>query len=324
MDLQLNADQQALVDAAAQMTADLKEAPRQGVFVAYSAALQARIANADFPSILLQEGYGPLEAALVVETLGRVPAVVEASASLLVAPAVLGEAVEGPIALVESWTRPARFLSVARHAFVWDGDAAYLVGIDAAKLQATSALTAYPYGRFAAAPDFAGARRLDPAQTRALRQWSQVALALDAASAMASAVEFTAEYVKHRRQFNQPIGAFQAIQHRIAKALVHAQGAKLLAFEAAGKGDALTASLSATYVQRFIGEVIEDLHQFNGALGITLDHPLHYWTYRLVGLQSELGGLSGLSRTAADLVWPENSQPMPAGERATAYSAQGW
>jgi|KBSSwiStaDraftv2_1062776.scaffolds.fasta_scaffold01023_24 alkylation response protein AidB-like acyl-CoA dehydrogenase len=324
MDMRLNADQRALVEAAEQMTADLREAPRQGLFTAYSVELQRRIANAEFASIQLQEGYGPLEAALVVETLGRVPALAEASASLVVAPAVLGETVEGPISLVETWRRPARFLSVARHAFIQDGDAAYLIAVDPDKVQTAPAILAYPYGRFIEAPDFAGARRLDQAQTQALKQWSQVAMALDAAAAMASAVEFTAEYVKQRRQFNQPIGAFQAVQHRIAKAAVHAEGARFLALEAAWKGDALTASLSATYVQRFLGEVIEDLHQFNGALGITLEHPLHYWTYRLVGLQSELGGLSTQSRTAADLVWPDDSQPIPANERATAYSALGW
>jgi hypothetical protein len=45
------------------------------------------------------------------------------------------------------------------------------------------------------------------------------------------------------------------------------------------------------------------MHQFNGALGITLEHPLHYWTYRLTALQAELGGSSRQALAAAQHLW---------------------
>ena len=46
-----------------------------------------------------------------------------------------------------------------------------------------------------------------------------------------------------------------------------------------------------------------DFHQFLGAMGMTLEHPLHLWTYRLKLLAGELGGAAGHARSAADALW---------------------
>jgi len=40
-------------------------------------------------------------------------------------------------------------------------------------------------------------------------------------------------------------------------------------------------------------EIVYDVHQMLGGMGITLEHPLHLWTYRLKALLSELGGRAG-------------------------------
>jgi hypothetical protein len=48
-----------------------------------------------------------------------------------------------------------------------------------------------------------------------------------------------------------------------------------------------------------------DLHQFNGAMGMTNEYPLHFWTYRLRALQAELGGADAAALAAADLLWPQ-------------------
>ena len=48
-----------------------------------------------------------------------------------------------------------------------------------------------------------------------------------------------------------------------------------------------------------------DFHQFLGAMGMTLEHPLHLWTYRLKALTSELGGRGANAVAAAEAIWGE-------------------
>ena len=43
-----------------------------------------------------------------------------------------------------------------------------------------------------------------------------------------------------------------------------------------------------------------ECHQMLAAMGMTLEHPLHLWTYRLKALVSELGGRSGQAASVAE------------------------
>jgi alkylation response protein AidB-like acyl-CoA dehydrogenase len=65
---------------------------------------------------------------------------------------------------------------------------------------------------------------------------------------------------------------------------------KWLALKAASTADAGDAALAAFHAQDAGSRVAFDLHQMLGAMGMTLEHPLHLWTYRLKALLSELGG----------------------------------
>ena len=49
--------------------------------------------------------------------------------------------------------------------------------------------------------------------------------------------------------------------------------------------------------------MVYDLHQFLGAMGITLEHPLHLWTDRLKALIGELGGRGANAVAAAGAIW---------------------
>jgi hypothetical protein len=49
------------------------------------------------------------------------------------------------------------------------------------------------------------------------------------------------------------------------------------------------------------------MHQFTGAMGLTLEYPLHLWTYRLRALAGELGGASAQERHVAAATWPDRS-----------------
>ena len=82
------------------------------------------------------------------------------------------------------------------------------------------------------------------------------------------------------------------------------QGLRWLALNAAWNEDPRDAALAATFAQEAAQSVAYDLHQFSGALGLTLEHPLHFWTYRLKSLQGELGAVHAQAAAAADLAWP--------------------
>lgn len=303
MNLQPNADQKALIDAVEQIIAKPRELPRDGAFFAYSEALDEAVRGGGFLDVAREDGMGPLEAALVVETASRSPFALETAGSALVAPMVMGRTVEGPVALMHDVGQAARFLPMAKHAFVLNGARAVLLNLDGLERVAVESLVAYPMGRLAETPDLSLGEVLSPEQRERLLLWWRVAIAVEAAGAMQAAVQFTADYVTMRRQFNRPLGSLQAIQHRLAECTVLAQGTCWLAREAAWLGEAGAAALAATYAQRAMRQVVHDLHQFNGALGITLEHPLHYWSYRLTALQAELGGASAQAVAAAQALW---------------------
>jgi len=307
MNLQPTSDQNALIDAVEQIIAKPRELPRDGKHFAYSEELDAMLRGGGFLNVACEEGMGPLDAALVVETASKSPFALETAASTLVAPMVIGEAVEGPVVLMRDVRQAARFLPMAKAALVLDGDSAVLLDVRDLARAPVESLMAYPMGRFVETPDLTRGQRLSPDQRDKLLMWWRVGIALEASGAMQAAVHFTADYVTTRRQFGRPLGSLQAIQHRLAECTTRAQGTRWLAREAAWKGDAASAALAATYAQRAIRPIVHDMHQFNGALGITLEHPLHYWTYRLTALQAELGGPSAQALAAAHELWLRKS-----------------
>jgi hypothetical protein len=64
-----------------------------------------------------------------------------------------------------------------------------------------------------------------------------------------------------------------------------------LALRAAWSGESYDADVAACYAQQHVKKLLVDLHQFSGAMGITNEFLLHFWTYRLRALQSEAGGV---------------------------------
>jgi alkylation response protein AidB-like acyl-CoA dehydrogenase len=117
-----------------------------------------------------------------------------------------------------------------------------------------------------------------------------VALAAEAAGLIQAAVDATVAHLSVRKQFGRPLGSFQALRHRMAECAVLAGGVKWLALKAAFTADEGDAALAAFHAQDSATRISYDLHQMFGAMGMTLEHPLHLWTYRLKALLCELGG----------------------------------
>jgi len=85
----------------------------------------------------------------------------------------------------------------------------------------------------------------------------------------------------------------------MAECAVLAGGVRWLALKAAATGDAADAALAAFHAQESATRVVYDTHQMLAAMGMTLEHPLHLWTYRLKALLSDLGGRGGQAQAVA-------------------------
>jgi alkylation response protein AidB-like acyl-CoA dehydrogenase len=302
MNFALSDDQESVLTGLEQLVQSQSTAPSgEPLAYSYAADLDAMLAQSGFLEIAREEGFGPLDAALVVERLARLAPVVEAAASALVGPILPVAVGIRPIALVAGdGTRPARFLPMARVLVILRDDGASLVHLDGASVEPVESLLAYPYGRLRS---LEGLEIVEIEDVAVLRRRWRIAIAVEAAGCMAAALDAILDHVKTRFAFGRPLGAFQAIQHRLAMAAETAESTKWLAFRAAWSDSEADAAGAACFAQSRIAQFTYDLHQFSGAMGLTLEFPLHFWTYRLRALAGELGGASAQARATAAAVW---------------------
>ena len=119
----------------------------------------------------------------------------------------------------------------------------------------------------------------------------------------------TIEYVKDRRQFGRPIGAFQVIQHYMADMATKVKSAKHLADRAAwalsADGDGAMASRVVSQAKWTANTLMHDIvwkaHQTHGAIGFTWEHDLHLYTRRVLSWRADYGDtdshIENLART---------------------------
>lgn len=94
-------------------------------------------------------------------------------------------------------------------------------------------------------------------------------------------VELTLEYVKTRKQFNVPIGTFQAVQHRLSDMYLQSEALRSLASFASWSSQSSKeqAELSSRAALAFACEqapqIIEAAIQLHGGIGFTWEYELH-------------------------------------------------
>jgi alkylation response protein AidB-like acyl-CoA dehydrogenase len=266
----------------------------------YDTELHARLAEAGFLEVALGDETGPLEAALITHEVARAGGTVSIGANALVAPMVLGEAVPGPVALARMPADfPLRFGTHARTVLIDAGDEALRLDVGPDDTESVSNDRAgFPLGRLKPGA-IAKAKSLGAGSGEPLRNWWRVALTLETAGAMKGAVDTTVDYVGGRIQFKRPIGAFQAVQHRLAQCTVLIEASRWLGLEAAYKGAPTdVAATAAAHATGAADLVFRETHQLQGAIGFTREYKLHVWTMRLPALQRELGGPTAHRRAA--------------------------
>lgn len=307
MDFQLTEDQQALVSALQNIMGDHADLPQDErfSFAWHDTALQTLLAESGF----LDAGreIGPLEAALVVFEVAKGIAAIETIGAGLVAPLVLpAERFAGPVALVteKDLDKAIRNLPIAGTVLVDLGDDVAVIPVDADMVETVQSIYAFPYGRFVRRPDLSAAKRFKGSGA-AMRQWWRVGLAAEIAGAADAAIAFTVDYVKQRNVFGRPVGSFQSVQHRIVQRYGWAKSLYYLAMRAAWSAREIDAHVAACQAQLGIQALMFDLHQFHGGMGVTTEHSLHFWTYRIRALQAEAGGLHNAALSIAASRWSE-------------------
>lgn len=124
---------------------------------------------------------------------------------------------------------------------------------------------------------------------------AKAALTAELAGAARRVLEMTVEYAKTREQFGQPIGRFQAIQHKCANMLVKTEGVRSAALYAswalgAGEPDAHTsACLAKSYATDAYTEVAAEGIQIHGGLGFTWEQDLHVYFKHAKAAEFALG-----------------------------------
>lgn len=281
---------------------------------AYSARLDQAVAESGLLDAAGMDAFGLLAGALLTERLARLPAVMEAAASAVIRPVLCPDSPR-PLAVVAGRpSAPVRFLGQAR-AVLFIGEAeARLVEVGADDRTGADDFFASPAARLVA-PEAVWARGRAVGTAQEARRLHAIATACEIAGALGGAIDAVTEYVSNRRQFGRPIGAFQAVQHRLAQAATETAAARLLALKAADLGGGAEAFAACGYVQDRAARIAGDLHQFMGATGLTLEHPLYRWTYRVRLLLSEMGGAHRQYLALSERLWNTDGEVTDAGAR---------
>jgi alkylation response protein AidB-like acyl-CoA dehydrogenase len=121
-------------------------------------------------------------------------------------------------------------------------------------------------------------------QVADLNLLSRLALAARALGAAQRGFEMVVDYARERHQFGQPIGRFQAIQHKLANCLINLDGVRCTLANAAqthdqGRADwRYFASACVAYASPALRQVSLETHHTFGGIGFSEEHeaPRHF------------------------------------------------
>ncbi|MER6631264.1 acyl-CoA dehydrogenase family protein [Streptomyces sp. NPDC000987] len=124
----------------------------------------------------------------------------------------------------------------------------------------------------------------EPAVRRALRAGAGL-LASEQLGLADWTLTETVRYLKERKQFNRPVGGFQALKHRLAQLWLEVVSLRAAARNAA---DALTAgedadiavAVAQAYAAPVAVHAAEEALQLHGGIGMTWEHPVHLYLKR--------------------------------------------
>ena len=107
-------------------------------------------------------------------------------------------------------------------------------------------------------------------------------------------LEMTVDYAKERKQFDRPIGSFQIIQHYCADMATDVDGARFSTYRAAwmlseGLPCSKEVAIAKAWTSQASQRVAAMAHQIHGAIGVTIEHDLHFYTRRAKAAELAFG-----------------------------------
>ena len=130
----------------------------------------------------------------------------------------------------------------------------------------------------------------------AARDLANLALASESAGAMKACLDMTSGYARIRVAFGQPIGAFQAVKHRLADMEKSWELGNAALRDAARAGDAeparfsVAASVARVLLASAYAEAAVDTVQLHGGIGFTWEHDAHLYYKNGLSNKVLLGG----------------------------------
>jgi alkylation response protein AidB-like acyl-CoA dehydrogenase len=286
-------------------------------------ALWRELCELGWPGIAISEehggqGLGVIELSILCEELGRsmapVPLLASAMAACVIEQAgtpeqrerwlpglasgetigALASAVDGTAELVVSGAEANVLVLIE------DDGSGRLVTPDEADVSPVAAIDPTRSAAKVTAGDAGEALELGcPGLGRAL-----VAVSSELVGVSERALEMTVDYVKDRKQFGVPVGAYQAVSHRCAQMLLDTQKARATTAQAAWSADANPDGLAeaAAMAKAAASDAGRDVTaaaiQMHGGIGFTWEADVH-WLYKRAQIDSAL--LGGASRHRARL-----------------------
>jgi len=127
-------------------------------------------------------------------------------------------------------------------------------------------------------------------------QRAQVGLSAECVGGAQRAMEIATDYAKVRIQYDQPIGAFQAIKHRCAQMFVDTESARSMLYWAGWAQDhadekeaAISASAAKSYCSEAFTRSAGSGIQILGGTGFTMENEMHLFLKRAKANEMALG-----------------------------------
>ncbi|MET7476567.1 acyl-CoA dehydrogenase family protein [Streptomyces sp. NPDC005648] len=146
----------------------------------------------------------------------------------------------------------------------------------------------------------------EPAVRRALRSAAGL-LASEQLGVADWTLTETVRYLKERKQFNRPVGGFQALKHRLAQLWLEVAGLRAAARNAAdalttGEDVELAVAVAQAYAAPVAVHAAEEALQLHAGIGMTWEHPVHLYLKRAKADSIAYGTAGGHRAAVAELI----------------------
>lgn len=218
---------------------------------------------------------------------------------------------EGPIVLTSAEYKSDRagmvtgvdklipWLPVVRYAVGVSSDSGqsktFLYEIDSEHVSVLNTIARVPAARLTlkSAPVALSDKSSDVSSEVILKSYDAMLRASYISGALERILHLVVDYANTRQQFGKTIGKFQAIQHHVAEIAMQcaaSQAAGMYACRCFDSGNPMHgAAIAKIQSGAAAGKAAISAHQVFGAIGITDEHELHYFTRRLWQWRDEAG-----------------------------------